>query len=255
MAFYEQTFSGVIGKTFPDKPDPKQIEQYAPLVKYIAGRMAVGLPPHVDVNDLYGYGILGLADALSKYASDKGAKFETYASIRIKGAIYDGLRKMDWFPNSVRIRARELERAMLQLEARLGRTPESFEVAAELGLSLNDYYKRLDEIKAINLVSLEESLGQDSEQDITLKDIVNDPGASTEFLQVEREEVQNILAGAIERLPDKEKLVVSLYYYEELTLKEIGRVLGVSESRVSQLHSQAVLRLRGRLSRVKKKLI
>ncbi len=255
MAFYEQPFSAVMGKGFPDKPDPQLIEQYAPLVKYIAGRIAIGLPHHVDVNDLYGYGILGLADALSKYAPGKGAKFETYASIRIKGAIYDGLRKMDWFPNSVRTKARELERTMLQLEARLGRTPESLEIAGELGMSLNDYYKRLDEIKAINLVSLEESLGQDTEQDITLKDIVDDPRASMDFLQVERKEVQNILAEAIERLPYKEKIVVSLYYHEELTLKEIGRVLGVSESRVSQLHSQAVLRLRGRLSRVKKKLI
>ncbi|MDA8441514.1 MAG: FliA/WhiG family RNA polymerase sigma factor [Peptococcaceae bacterium] len=234
--------------------DSRLIEEYAPLVKYIAGRIAIGLPKQVEVDDLIGYGIIGLADALLRYESNRGAKFTTYASVRIRGAIFDGLRKMDWVPHSVRTKAKELENIIRLLETELGRTPTGEEIAATMGITLQEYYQKLDQVKATSLISLDESVGTEPEGDLRVIDLVGDEQATQDFQAIEREEVQQVLARAVELLPEKEKLVVALYYQDELTLQEIAAVLNVSESRISQLHTQAILRLRGRLSRSKNKL-
>lgn len=253
LAYYQQSLQ-TGPQTIGAQPSLERIERYAGLVKYIAGRIAIGLPKHVDFDDLIGFGVLGLADALVRFQPDRGAKFETYASVRIKGAIFDGLRKMDWVPTSVRAKAKELESVITGLEARLGRNPEPKEIAAELGISLNDYFSRLDEIKATNLISLEESVLPEVGENRKLVDCLSDTRVELQFQQIENEETKTILVQAIEKLSEKEKLVISLYYYNELTLKEIAAVLKLSESRVSQIHTQAILRLRGRLSRAKKKL-
>jgi len=254
VAYYQQNVTPCADQGHSFMPGPELIERYAPLVKYLAGRIAIGLPGHVELDDLIGYGILGLADALSRYDAEKGAKFETYAAIRIKGAIYDGLRKMDWVPHSVRTKSKELESIIVTLEVRLERSPEPEEIAAELGISVNDYYARLAEVRSTSLLSLEENVSGKPGKEGKLGDFLNDSRVDAEFREVENEESRRILVEAIEKLSEKEKVVVSLYYYDELTLKEIAAILELSESRVSQLHTQAILRLRGRLSRAKKKL-
>lgn len=255
MLNYPQSLpNGYTAESIRRQPDAQMIEKYAPLVKHIAGRIAAGLPSQVELDDLVSYGILGLADALLRFEGNRGAKFETYASVRIRGAIIDGLRRMDWIPHGVRAKARQLQRCIAELESQLRRSPEASEVAGYMGITLQEYRARLDEVKIINLVSLEDCISGEQEGDLRLIDLLDDPKASLCFDEVEKEEVQQILATAIEKLPDKEKMVVSLYYYEELTLKEIAEVLSISESRVSQLHTHGILRLRGALSRSKKRL-
>jgi len=224
------------------------IINFSPLVKYVAGRLASSLPQSVDTADLISYGIFGLMDAIEKYDPERAIKFETYAIARIKGAIIDELRAMDWVPRSVRSRAREIEAAYIRLENSLRRVPSDDEVAAEMGVTPKELQDILAKLSYTSIVSFEELwVGGDREDGHGALSTIRDDTAADPVAVFEGHEIKDILAGAIDRLPDREKTVISLYYYEGLTLKEIGQVLGVTESRVSQLHTKAVLRLRARL--------
>jgi len=224
------------------------ILNFSPLVKYVAGRLASSLPQNVDTADLISYGIFGLIDAIEKYDLSRAIKFETYAIARIKGAIIDELRAMDWVPRSVRSRAREIEGAYIALENQLKRVPSDQEVAERIGVSLKEFQDILTKLSYTSVVSFEELwVGGDRDDGQSAIGAIRDDTADDPVAVFESSEIKEILAGAIDRLPDREKTVIALYYYEGLTLKEIGQVLGVTESRVSQLHTKAVLRLRARM--------
>jgi len=222
---------------------------YAPLVKYVAGRLGSGLPAHVDEGDLVSYGLLGLIGAIERYDPSRDIKFETYAIARIKGAIIDELRALDWVPRSVRSRAREIERAIAELEAKTGLAPTDEQIAAKIGISVDELEESLTDISRSSIAALDElwSLSGEGDQ-ISLMDTIEDETGPRPEAALDQTEMREALADAIARLPEREKLVVTLYYYEELTLREIGEVLGVTESRVSQLHTKAILRLKGKLS-------
>jgi RNA polymerase sigma factor FliA len=221
---------------------------YAPLVKYVAGRLGSGLPAHVEEADLVSYGLLGLMSAIDRYDPDRDIKFETYAIARIRGSIIDELRTLDWVPRSVRSRARNIERAIRELEAKLARAPTDAEIAARLGISTDELEDSLIDISRSSIAALDELWSTAGEGDqVSLLEMLEDPESVKPAEALDETEVREALAEAISRLPEREKLVVTLYYYEELTLREIGEVLGVTESRVSQLHTKAILRLRSRL--------
>jgi RNA polymerase sigma factor for flagellar operon FliA len=223
---------------------------YAPLVKYVAGRLGSGLPAHVEEGDLVSYGLLGLIGAIERFDPDRDIKFETYAIARIKGSIIDELRSMDWVPRSVRARARDIERAIASLEAKLTRAPTDEEIAAALNITEEEFQDSLLEISRSSIAALDElwSAPGSSGDAVALIDTIEDPLAAEPQSAMAHTELREALGEAISRLPEREKLVVTLYYYEELTLREIGEVLGVTESRVSQLHTKAILRLKARLS-------
>ena len=223
---------------------------YAPLVKYVAGRLGSGLPAHVDEGDLVSYGLLGLIGAIERYEPDRDVKFETYAIARIKGAIIDELRAMDWVPRSVRSRARDIERAIGELEAKLGRAPTDEEISKKLGITEEELGDSLSEIARSSIAALDElwTVSGSGGDQIALIDTIEDTDAPDPQNTLSQTEMREAIADAIARLPEREKLVVTLYYYEELTLREIGEVLGVTESRVSQLHTKAILRLKARLA-------
>ncbi len=221
----------------------KLLAEYASLVRYTAQRIAVNLPPHVELDDLVGAGAFGLIKAVETFDPALGFKFETFATHKIRGAILDELRAMDWVPRSVRQKSRELQRTYAKLEQRFGRMPYDDEVADELGISMGEFESLLSEVTPSTLVSLEEQLPNrhaDSKS-ITVIDTIEDPNGSNPLQELGYQEVKSILKDAISELPEKEKLVVALYHYEELTLKEIGQVLGITESRVSQIHSKVML--------------
>ena len=222
---------------------------YSPLVKYVAGRMASGLPSHVDEGDLISYGLEGLIKAVARFDPGRQIKFETFAITRIKGQIIDELRSLDWVPRSVRAKARLIERANMRLEHKLQRAPTDHEMAEALEMSVEDFNSSLVQISNSSVVALDElwTLSDSSGDQVSLLDTIQDPDAIDPVNAMTQTEVKDRLAGAIERLPEREKLVVALYYYENLTLREIGEVLGVTESRVSQLHTKAILRLKSRL--------
>lgn len=225
---------------------------YAPLVKYVAGRLGSGLPAHVDEGDLVSYGLLGLISAIERYDPARDIKFETYAIVRIKGAIIDELRALDWVPRSVRSRAREIERAIAELEAKLGRAPNDDEIAAKIGISVDELDESLSDISRSSIAALDELWAVSGEGDqVSLLDTIEDTSGPRPADVLDETDLRETLADAIARLPEREKLVITLYYYEELTLREIGEVLGVTESRISQLHTKAVLRLKARLSGVR----
>ena len=224
------------------------IVQYSPLVKYVAGRVGVGLPRNVEQADLASFGVFGLIDAIEKFDPERGYKFETYAIARIKGAILDELRSIDWVPRSVRSKARNLERAMAKLESENHRAPTDAEVADEMGITENQLQTTLSQISFVGVAALDEMLsGGDRGESVTLGDTVADQGAGPMGV-FEVEEMRQILADSINRMPEREKIVLTLYYYEGLTLAEIGRVLGVTESRVCQIHTKAVLQLRSKIT-------
>jgi len=231
-----------------EKLRDRLILTYAPLVKYVAGRLGSGLPAHVEEGDLVSYGLLGLIGAIERYDPDRDVKFETYAIARIKGSIIDELRALDWVPRSVRARARDIERAVAELESKLGRAPNDDEIATKLGLTEDELEDSLTEISRSSIAALDElwtvSAGGDQ---IALIDTIEDTQGPEPQSALAQTELREAMADAIARLPEREKLVVTLYYYEELTLREIGEVLGVTESRVSQLHTKAILRLKARL--------
>ncbi len=226
------------------------ILHYSPLVKYVAGRVGVGLPPNIEQADLVSYGIFGLIDAIEKFDLERAIKFETYAISRIRGAIIDELRSIDWIPRSVRYKAREVERAYAALEAKLHRTPTESEVADEMGITLDELHTIFSRVSFVNVVALDELLnvGGEKGDKLSLVDTLEDTKAEDPVAAFESEETKYLLAKAINHLPEREKIVVTLYYYEGLTLAEIGQVLGVTESRICQMHTKAVLQLRGRLA-------
>ena len=222
---------------------------YAPLVKYVAGRMSSGLPAHIEEADLISYGLLGLIGALERFDPAREIKFETYAIARIKGSIIDELRSLDWVPRSVRSKAREIEKAISVLEARLHRAPTDDEIASALGMRPDEFQQTLTQISNTSIVALDELWsisGSDSDAS-SLIDTIEDPKSRDPSRMLDLSEMKARLAAAIDALPKREKIVIALYYYENLTLREIGEVLGVTESRVSQLHTKAILRLKGRL--------
>jgi RNA polymerase sigma factor for flagellar operon FliA len=222
--------------------------RYVSLVKYVAGRLAIGLPPSVQADDLISSGILGLMDAIDKYDLERDTRFETYAVTRIRGAILDELRALDWIPRSTRQKARKLENVYIELENSLGRSATTEEVAKHMNLSTEALYGLLDEVRSTNLVSLDEYVqGKDGDGQTRLVDAVEDRVSLDPSDRIDIEDLKEVMNVAILRLPPRERLVIALYYYEELTLKEIGSILNVSESRISQIHTKAIVRLRGKL--------
>jgi RNA polymerase sigma factor FliA len=235
--------------TNDERSRERLVVAYSPLVKYVAGRMGSGLPGHVEEADLISYGLGGLISAIERFDLSREIKFETYAITRIRGAIIDELRNLDWVPRSVRARAREIERVNMKLEARLQRAPTDEEMATELEVSVDEFQESLLQISNSTIVALDELWNvQDATGDqVSLLDTLADRDAPDPQQLVDQSELRDRIADAIAALPEREKLVVALYYYENLTLREIGEVLGVTESRVSQLHTKAVLRLRSKL--------
>jgi RNA polymerase sigma factor FliA len=225
------------------------ILHYAPLVKYVAGRVGSGLPAHVEQADLVSYGTFGLIDAITRFEPTREVKFESYAMARIRGAIIDELRTTDWIPRSVRMKARQFERTVAELESRLHRTPTDDEVADEMGMDVEEIRKFLGQLSLVNVVALDELLTDDDGGGApSLGDTLQDSSALDPQAMAEHGEARQLLARAVEQLPEREKVVVSLYYFEGLTLADIGRVLGVTESRICQLHTKAVLHLRTKLA-------
>jgi RNA polymerase sigma factor for flagellar operon FliA len=240
-------------RRYKDEGDEKARERlvlgYAPLVKYVAGRMSSGLPSHVEEADLISYGLLGLISAIERFEPEREIKFETFAITRIKGSIIDELRSLDWVPRSVRTKAREIEKANVNLEHELHRAPTDQEMADALGISVQEFQESLVRIAGSSMVALDElwTVSDASGDQVSLLETIQDSQAVDPASEIAASEMKDRLADAITRMPEREKLVVALYYYENLTLREIGEVLGVTESRVSQLHTKAVLRLRSRL--------
>lgn len=224
------------------------ILEYAPMIRFVAGRIALRLPPHIQIDDLYSAGVLGLIDAVDKYDSNRNAQFKTYAEYRVRGAILDELRAMDWVPRSIRRKSSQLEKAINAITQQLGRAPEEEELAEHLGLDMEQYHQLIHETAGLDLFSIvttEEGMANfmpGTLMDTALKDKSDNPAES-----LDKNEIKRIIAQAIDRLPEKEKLVVSLYYYDELTMKEIGKVLSYTESRICQIHSKTMAKLRARL--------
>ncbi len=227
----------------------KLLVEYAHLVKYIGNMIAINLPGSVDKEDIINSGILGLIKAVETFEPQRGFKFETYAGHKIRGAILDELRSLDWVPRSVRQKSKDLQRVYAKLENEIGRIPYDDEVCEELGVSIQEYEKMLSDIAPTTIVSLEEAMPDKSSdsKEIHLIDTIEDPVSDNPLKLLGFSEVKRILKETIENLPEKEKLVVALYHFEELTLKEIGVVLEISESRVSQIHSKAIIKLRSKL--------
>lgn len=239
-------------KQYSETKDPaireKLILEYTHLIKYVAGRLNIYFGSNVEYDDLVGFGVFGLIDAIDKFDINKGAKFETYASLRIRGSIIDSIREMDWVPRSLRQKNKELEKVYSEIENELGHSASDKEVADKLGISLDEFYKLINDVTVSSMVSLEDYLEQNYEIGV---EVPNTNKGDRPEIQLEISEIKEILGDAIDKLPEKEKNVVSLYYFEELTLKEISAIMKVSESRISQLHTKAILRLRGKLARHK----
>lgn len=229
------------------------IRQYMPLVKYVAGKVAVGMPGNIEFDDLVGFGQFGLLDAINKFDPEKNVKFKTYAVTRIRGAIFDELRQMDWVPRSVRQKSREIEDTIVELESRLGRTASDEEIASAMNMSLDDFHHAMLKVSGTSVLSLNDVWysGEDSDK-MSIGDSIESPSSLNPDVIVEREEIKRVITEAINELPEKEKMVLVLYYHEDLTFKEIGQVLQVSESRISQLHASANTRLRAKLTNIRK---
>src|ERR687885_2437818 len=240
-------------RRYKDTGDARAREQlvlaFSPLVKYVAGRMSTGLPAHVEESDLISYGLLGLISAIERFDPSREIKFETFAITRIKGSIIDELRSLDWVPRSVRTKAREIERMNAKLEHELHRAPTDQEMAKALEVTVEEFQESLVRISNSSVVALDElwTVSDSSGDQVSLLDTIQDPSAVDPAHEMDTTEMKDRLADAIARLPEREKLVIALYYYENLTLREIGEVLGVTEPRVSQLHTKAVLRLKSAL--------
>lgn len=219
------------------------IINYLYLVKFVAGRLYSNYRNHVEYDDLVSYGVFGLIDAIEKYDTDRGVKFDTYAQLRIRGAVIDYLREIDWLPRSVRQKAKEIEKAYQELEGELGRSATDEEVAAKLGVSVDEFQKKIQHVSTYSVVSLDDLLEQKRELHSDENNEETSPGAA-----IEQETLRIVLVEAINSLPEKEYKVITLYYYEELTYKEIGKLLSISESRVSQLHTKAIFRLKSKIN-------
>ncbi|MEA1911896.1 MAG: RNA polymerase sigma factor WhiG [Spirochaetota bacterium] len=242
---------------FKENRDPKIrdmfVKQYAPLVKYVAGKVAMGMPHNVEFDDLVGFGVFGLFDAIKKFDPDKHVKFKTYAVTRIRGAIFDELRSIDWVPRSVRQKSREIEDTIHRLESSLGRAASDQELANEMRMTIKDFQKTMMKISGTSILSLNDVwyTGDDNDK-VSIVDSIESPSSLNPDIIVEKGEIKRVIIQAITELPEKEKKVLVLYYYEDLTLKEIGKILEVTESRISQLHTKAIMRLRSKLTNIKK---
>ena len=231
----------------PAELKEKIVLQHTSLIRYIVNRIAIRLPSHIDLDDLHNTGVIGLMDAIDKYDPNKNCKFKTYAEFRIKGAILDQLRSLDWVPRSIRQKSRRLEQAYTEVEQRLGRSATEHEVAGTLGIELDEFHFLLNQVRGISMINLDElRSGADSDQPMH-GDIFEDVKAENPFTSLKSREMRQAVAECIGILPEKERLVISLYYYEDLNMKEIGNVLGITESRVCQIHTKAVARLRSKL--------
>ncbi|MGP1454382.1 MAG: RNA polymerase sigma factor WhiG [Treponema sp.] len=232
------------------------IVKYAPLVKYVAGKVAIGMPGNVEFDDLVGYGVFGLLDAIDKYDPEKNVKFNTYAVTRIRGAIFDELRSIDWVPRSVRQQSREVEEVIAELEARLGRAATDVEIARELSMSVDEFHQVLLKISGTSVISLTDlRFGSEDAEQVSVADTIEAPVSLNPDVIVEREEMRRIIVNAINELSDREKKVLIMYYYEDMTLREIGRVLQVTESRVSQIHTGANAKLKAKLTNIRKGIL
>lgn len=222
------------------------IEEYAPLVKYIAERLSARLPSSIEVEDLINTGVLGLIDAVDKFVPDRGVKFKTYAEFRIRGAMLDYLRRQDWAPRSMRRKEKELAQVFRQLEQKLKRPATHEEAAEAMNLSMPEFTELLYKARGLSLLSLNRPKNDEGEEEVKeLGDSIPDETDNNPYELLKKQEVRDLLADQIDNLPEKERMVLSLYYYNELTMKEVGKILGVTESRVSQLHSSAILRMKG----------
>ncbi|MGE5328619.1 MAG: FliA/WhiG family RNA polymerase sigma factor [Deltaproteobacteria bacterium] len=243
-------------KAYSENKNPgireKLIIEYSPLVKFVAGRLSIYFGSHVEYDDLVSFGVFGLIDAIDKFDIGKGVKFETYASLRIRGSIIDSIREMDWVPRSLRQKTKEIEKVYSEVENELGHAATDKEVADKMGITVEDFSKLLNEVNVSSMMSLDEFLEQNYEIGVESNNVLKD-GIPENYIEVN--ELKEILSDSLSKLPEKEKMVVTFYYYEELTLKEISAIMGVSESRISQLHTKALLRLRGKLGRMKAILI
>ena len=224
------------------------ITRYAPLVRFLANRIAMRLPPNVSVDDLISAGSLGLLDAIEKFDPDRDAQLKTYAEFRIKGAILDELRSMDWLPRSIRKKIRELERITTEVEQRLSRPAEDSEIAGQMGIDLDTYYDKLDKAQDIEVLSLDEYVDNHGDTPTRGPCEYFARGDDDPVEHMMTQELKEVIADGIKALPDKEQMVVSLYYYDGLTLKEIGQIMGLTESRVSQIHTKTIIKLRTRLA-------
>jgi len=222
------------------------LKRYLPLVRNVAGRMAIGFPRSVELTDLINTGVIGLVEAFKNFDPARGVKFETYAVPRIRGAILDELRALDWVPRSTRARSREIDRAVVRLENDYGRPPTEIELAKTLGYSMRELHMAISDVSSASLLSLDDAIYKEEDNhQVPRIETVSEPDKRNALGDLEKTELQAFLSVAIDRLTDQEKLVIALYYFEELTLKEIGEVMSISESRVSQIHTKAVLKLRG----------
>ncbi|MEZ4744212.1 MAG: FliA/WhiG family RNA polymerase sigma factor [Bdellovibrionota bacterium] len=242
---YKQDTQGVDGKL-----RDQLIMDYAPLIRFVAQRIASRLPSSIDIDDLISAGVIGLMDAIEKYDPSRDNKFKTYAEFRIRGAILDELRAQDWVPRSVRDKAKKIERMYAVLEQRFGRAVSDQEISEALGMDLEEYYSMVAKVKAVTLLSVDELAGPNHGDRKSLLECLENTNSKNPFAQLKSKGLRDLLMQNIEELPEKQKLVLSLYYYEDLNLKEIGGILDVTESRVSQLHTQAVEKLRSRLKNV-----
>ncbi len=224
------------------------INETLPLIKHIAHRVAIRVPNNVEIRDLINAGVLGLMDAIEKFEPERNVKFKTYAEVRIRGAILDSLRDLDWAPRSLRKKSKDLERMYTDLSQKLGRPATDEEVSEAMGGNIEDFHALVDQLHGLTIGSFENL--SDSEDSENYINYYPDDGSNDPYTKFESNELTRLLADAIEELPEKERLVLSLYYYEEFTMKEIGALLGVNESRVSQLHTKATLRLRGKLGKL-----
>lgn len=226
----------------------KLIVEYSPLIKFIAQKIAVRLPSNIELDDLISAGVIGLMDAIDKYDATRDNKFKTYAEFRVRGAILDELRSQDWVPRSIRDKAKLLDKTVVQLEAELGRVATDEEVATALNLSVHEYHDLLNQVRPVSLLSIDEAQTFSNVDKKSILNILEGTKLNNPYIQLNLKTVKQVVTQAIEELPERQRLVLSLYYYEDLNLKEIGKVLRVTESRVSQLHAQAVSRLRSKLA-------
>lgn len=226
----------------------KMITEYAPLIRFIAQKIAARLPSNIELDDLISAGVIGLMDAIDKYDPSRDNKFKTYAEFRIRGAILDELRSQDWVPRSIRDKAKALDKLMVQLETELGRAPADEEVARAMNISVDEFYNLINQVKPVSLLPIDQATSFSNTDKKSIMDILEGSKLNNPHSQLNVKYIKEVVAQAIEELPERQRLVLSLYYFEDLNLKEIGQVLRVTESRVSQLHAQAVIRLRSKLS-------
>lgn len=233
-----------------DDQKNKLIMEYAPLIKFIAQKIAIRLPSNIELDDLISSGVIGLMDAIEKYDPTRDNKFKTYAEFRIRGAILDELRSQDWVPRSVRDKAKMLDRTMVKLEANLGRQATDEEICEHLGITIDEFHDLVNQVRPVSLLSIDEAATFSNVDKKSILNILEGTKFNNPLSQLNLKSVKDTVTMAIEDLPEKQRLVLSLYYYEDLNLKEIGQVLQVTESRVSQLHAQAIRKLRNKLNQV-----